>query len=354
MMDGNQLDQPPQLNPMDADAYFERGIEYGLADDYENAVIALTEAIRLSPNNGKYYFRRATTHFIASNWNQAIADYTQALRLKPDPNDDDVWNFMIAEIYEHRGIAYRYQGDYKAALADFEELIRLKPDNPHHYRDRSIVYKLNGDFENSLADLYTAQRLNPVDGTYSILIADVLQRQGNKSAAMKIYDEDVERSGSAASYFYRGQLWKEQSNFTKAIGDFEETIKLYPQYHQAYISLGEAYLANGDYTKAIDVLNAVIEREPGYRYIALLLRARTYLASGNLDQATRDFDETIIVNTEEMAKYPAFTQGYVVRGHAHTARGQTEEAIADYNKALEAEPTHREANVMREYILKNS
>jgi tetratricopeptide (TPR) repeat protein len=79
---------------MDADAYFEQGIDYGLADDYENAIAALTEAIRLSPTNANYCYQRATYHFIKSNWNEAIADYTEALKLKPDPSDDD--NFTIA------------------------------------------------------------------------------------------------------------------------------------------------------------------------------------------------------------------------------------------------------------------
>jgi tetratricopeptide (TPR) repeat protein len=185
-------------------------------------------------------------------------------------------------------------------------------------------------------------------------MADVQLRQGNKTAAMKLYDEQVERFGSPASHFYRGKLWKQLGNFDKAIADLEEAIRLYPPYHAAYLELGETYLAHSDFTKAIDVLNDVMEREPGYRYFALLLRARTHLASGDLDRATRDFDETINVNTETIAKYPDFTQAYVVRGHAHAAQGHVEEAVAGYKKALESEPTHPESDTMREYILKNS
>lgn len=140
----------------------------------------------------------------------------------------------------------------------------------------------------------------------------------------------------------------------QAIADFEQAIRLYPQLDLAYIALGEAYRANGDFTKAIDVLNTVIELKPGYRFSALLLRANVQLASGNLEQASRDFDETVMAITEDIAKYPTFTPGYVNRGHAHAAQNRVAEAVADFKKALELEPTHPEADMMREFILKNS
>jgi predicted negative regulator of RcsB-dependent stress response len=55
-----------------------------------------------------------------------------------------------------------------------------------------------------------------------------------------------------------------------------------------------------------------------------------------------------------MTEYPGFTWGYVVRGHAYAAQDRIQEALADYKKALETNPTHPESDLMREYILKNS
>ena len=45
---------------------------------------------------------------------------------------------------------------------------------------------------------------------------------------------------------------------------------------------------------------------------------------------------------------------HTTTGHAHAARGQIAEAVADYRKALELNPKHSEADTMNEYILKNS
>lgn len=353
-MESDQPDQPPIQEPMDADAYFERGIAFGLNDEYEKAIADLTQAIQLNPTKAKYHNQRASRHFIQSNWPEAIVDYTTALSLKPDLSDDDVWNFTIDEAYHGRGIAYRYQGNYEAALADFAELISLQPNKISYYLDRSVIYKLKGDFERSFADLNIVQRLDPNDRTYLTLMADLHQRQGNNRAAMETYNQEVERFGSPASYFYRGVLWKSQGNLAEAIADFEEAIKLYPQYDIAYINLAGTYLAYGSFAKAIDVLDAVIKIRPGYRYIAVYLRGRTYLASGNLEQANIDFAETITITTEDMAEYPLFTEGYVVRGHAYAALGQIQEAISDYNIALELDPIHQEARLMREYIAKNA
>jgi tetratricopeptide (TPR) repeat protein len=358
-MEDNQPDHPVQSELMSADDYFERGNDYGLNNDYENAIADLTMAIRLSPTNAKYYFQRAVQHFIKSKWPDAIADYTEALRLKPDPSDDDEWNFTIDEAYHSRGIAYRYLDNYEAALADFAELIKLQPDYPHHYSDRSVIYKLKGDFENSFADLYTMQRLAPDDPVCLGLIADVQKRQSNLSAAMATYNEQAQLFGTPASYFDRGELWRKMGNLDNAIADFEEAIRVYPKDYHAYLTLGETYLANGNFAKAIEtfdkvMVNNLIDPRIDYRYIALVLRARAHLASGNSEEAMRDFDEAIAVNTASLHKYPDSTRRYVYRGHAHAARGQIAEAVADYRKALELNPKHSEADTMNEYILKNS
>jgi tetratricopeptide (TPR) repeat protein len=348
-------DQPDNRQPdaMNADAYFEEGLELRMADAFEESIAALTQAIQLSPTTAKYFYHRATTYFIKSDWSEAIADYTEALRLQPNSSDGSVWNFTIEDVYDHRGTAYRYLGDYEAALSDFAKLIRLQPNNSQHYLARSVIYKLKGDFENSLADVGILQRLDPNNGVALSLLADLYRRQGNKAAAMVIYDEQVERFGYSAAYFERGLLWKELGDLPNAIADFEASIRVLPSEHAVALMLADAYLENGDFAKALDILNPIIEHEPGYHYSAFLTRARTHLALGNQEQAHNDLEETIRSNTEAMAEYPPFAPGYALRGHAYAMQGRKEEAIADYKKALELNPAHQDARVMQEYILKN-
>ncbi len=314
----------------------------------------MTEAIRLNSAKAKYYFRRAAYHVIKSNWAEAIADYTEALRLKPDPLDEDAFNFTVAEVYRERGIAYRYLGDYEASLADFTELTQLEPDYPYHYEQRSITYKFKGDFENALQDLYTVQQLKPNQPIILLDIVDVRLRQGNKEAAKQLLDEVIERFKTPLAYYMRSQLLKEESNVTEAIADQEEAIKQYPRFHPVYVTLGETYLAHGNFAKAVEVLNALMDGDPGYRYGALYLRARAYLALGDFEQANRDFAESITVIASTLAEFPNFTQGYVTRGHVHAAQGNVAQAVADYTKALELEPNHPESGVMREYVSNNT
>ena len=343
-----------QSDLIEAEVYLEESINFRLAGDYENSVNAVTRAIQLSPANANYRFQRASTHFMHGHYEEAIADYSKVLELEPDSNEIGIWDFTIAKIYLNRGTAYRYRGDYDSALADFTELIRLQPNDAHHYVKRSVVYKLQGDFEKAFADLETLHRLAPDDSNYLMLVADIQIRQGNKIAALRSYDEQIIRFGTSASYFYRGRLWNEQGNLSKAIADFEKAIEIYPQHYAASIELSKSYIANGDFMKAIDVLNEVLKGGPGYDYIAYLLRARAYRALGNSDQASKDFDEAIRANTEAMAKYPPFTQGYAIRGHAYAAQGQIAEAVADYKMALASDPIHSESVTMHDYILMNS
>jgi tetratricopeptide (TPR) repeat protein len=346
-MDSNQHSLP---DPMDADDYFGEGIDYQAAENYEKSIAAFNQAILLNPTNAKYHYHRATTHFIASEWSDAIADYTIALKLKPDPSDDDNWNFTIEEAYNHRAIAYRYQGNHEASLSDYAELIRRQPNNPSYYFERSIVHKIKGDFENSFADVYMYQRLAPNDSQPLMLLGDLYQRQGNEAAAMASYSEAAEKYGVPSAYFIRGELWKQRGNLVQAIADFEAAIKLYPRYYEIYLTLGESYLAHGDFTQAIDILNSVMQGREDFRSSALVLRAKTYLALGNPEQAGKDFDEAISVSTDLVAKYPGYTPAYVARGLAYAAQGHVSEAVANFQKALTLFPTLSEADMMREYI----
>src|SRR5215831_15404028 len=60
-------------------------------------------------------------------------------------------------------------------------------------------------------------------------------------------------------------------------------------------------------------------------------RGMHYWAKGDLDQAIADYDVTVRLD-------PKFAPAFVARGNAHNARGDLERAIADYGEALRLDP----------------
>jgi S1-C subfamily serine protease len=106
----------PTPTPIDANAYFVRGMESFGRKDYDNAIRDFTEAIRLDPNNASSYVNRAISYEDQGNFGKAISDYNVAIRL--DPN--------LAIAYYNRGQAYYDHGQLANAMSDYDEAIRRK------------------------------------------------------------------------------------------------------------------------------------------------------------------------------------------------------------------------------------
>ena len=84
--------------------------------EYDKAIDAFTDAIRIDPNNARAYCYRGSAYGCIGNYDDAILDYNDAIRL--DPNH--------ADAYSGRGRACRRRGNLDKAKADSAAVDRLK------------------------------------------------------------------------------------------------------------------------------------------------------------------------------------------------------------------------------------
>ena len=91
----------------------------------------------------------------AGDHDLAIDYYTRCL------NEGDLSRGNQVIIYNRRGNAYYYKGDYDRAVADYDRAIRLRPDYAFHYYNRGIAYSDKGEYDRAIADFDQALRLDP-------------------------------------------------------------------------------------------------------------------------------------------------------------------------------------------------
>ena len=94
---------------------FAKGNAFYRAGDYDSAVLAYSEAIRLEPHNAIAYEARGLVYDKKGQREKAIQDYTEAIRIDPKRGSS----------YELRGSVRRLQGKLGEAIADHTEAIRL-------------------------------------------------------------------------------------------------------------------------------------------------------------------------------------------------------------------------------------
>jgi len=139
----------------------------------------------------------------------------------------------------------------------------------------------------------------------------------------------------AAAYYERGNAHLEKKEYKHAISDYDEAIKINPDYAEAYIKRGLAYagkknnnIAIADYTEAIrinshDLLTSV----------AYFCRGNVYLDKNDYNSAITDYTEAIRINPDYAEAYYNRSKAYSGKGH-----GYKKLADADYKVAVKLDP----------------
>ncbi|MDR1871134.1 MAG: tetratricopeptide repeat protein [Deltaproteobacteria bacterium] len=98
----------------------------------------------------------------------------------------------------------------------------------------------------------------------------------------------------------------------------------------------QGYLAyrRGDYDEAIKIFTSIIQR----RGLTIKERAVSYLLRGEAKREKGDIQEAIHDFTRAINQWPNYPQAIFFRGQAFASLNQWQEALADLNRAAELDP----------------
>ena len=196
-----------------AEAYSNRRTAKCLLRRYQDAIADYDEAIRLKPDDPQTYNKRGLARYLLKKYKDAIADYDTAIQIKPD----------YADAYYYRGHANKVIEKYENAFADYNNTINLRPDDAAAYHHRGFVKFTLGQYKEAIIDYDKAIQLKPSEhephsnegNTISFLL------EGTK------FDE-------AEVYINRGVAKSQLGEYEEALADYDEAIRLKPDYAEAY------------------------------------------------------------------------------------------------------------------------
>lgn len=132
------------------------------------------------------------------------------------------------------------------------------------------------------------------------------------------------------NYFYAlslAEFYDDARDYASAIKIYEKISKRFPKKKNVLFLLARSYALNGQINKSINVLDKLEDRV-GQNKMISIEKSRLYLYENNHKKAIKVIDELI-------KKYPIDADLYVLRGDIKKDIKENEEAIKDYNKALE-------------------
>ena len=228
----------------------------------------------------------------------AAASIEQGQPLEIDPNAPVD---MKRRALTSRAAVYEAAGDFAAAEADFAAALALAPVDPALYAARGYFYLRTKRFGDALEDFLTGARLDPANPRYPFAAGRLQATRGNYSAAIVFYDQALRLNPRDASYLLaRGE---------------------------AHVRLAKLAEARADYDSAI----AIGLTRPNDRYFAYLGRGYIGLVTRDYSHAASDFDQALAVE-------PDAINALLWRGYAREKGGRADLALADYERAVAADP----------------
>jgi tetratricopeptide (TPR) repeat protein len=138
------------------------------------------------------------------------------------------------------------------------------------------------------------------------------------------------------AYYNRGYARSELKDYKGAIEDYNQYIRVNPNDADGYVNRGWAYYNLDNYKQAIIDYNKTIQINPNYA-VAYNNRGVAYADQGNYEQAISDYDKAI------MFKHDSLQWPYNNRGNARRYMGDNKRAIEDYNQAIIIDPNYADA-----------
>ena len=162
------------------DTYFEQGMAYFEAAEYEKAIEMFTKSLRLSLGDlAEMLLYRGIAYAYLEAYDKALADFNGALQR----------NAYFADAYNERGSLRRIQGDIDGAIQDLSMAIQIDPKHYAAYYNRGLANEQKRDYARAVADLDKTLAINPT-------IATAYEARGRVRAALHEFGgaiQDLER-----------------------------------------------------------------------------------------------------------------------------------------------------------------
>lgn len=307
-------------------AYLNRAVIYTQRQDFDAAIADCNTLIGIRQTVAPAYVQRGLAYGQKNEWNKALADFDKAIHL--DPNLTDSYFAERAKIKYSLG----RQDD---AFGDVNHALELNPKSFHAYVVRGAIHSAKADFDNAIEDYTRAIELNSPElelTYYNRALAYIAQKKWNE--AIRDFDEAIKlKPDFMIGYYRRGTAYLEQKSYTAAQGDFEKVIELNPdnlpaRHNRAYICWKQ-----GKLTEAFLECDRILEEDENFSP-TYNLRGNIQYHQSHFEAAMADFEKAIAVD----AKYAATYQS---RGALYYTLNELENALADFTKASEF-PDHKD------------
>jgi tetratricopeptide (TPR) repeat protein len=286
-----------------------------------NTATVISEAAKAKLAEGQKAFE-------GGKMEEALTAYSESIKLAP----------QFDQAYYHRGILLYQQNKKAESIADFTKVIERNPKNADAYYRRGLGYISFGSQENYdkfFADQTKAIELNrdflPAYKVRAITNASI----GNYDTAISDFNQVIRLEPEfALNYFRRGTAYYDIAyrdnfnpvTFKKALKDFDQSSRIDPKYLSTYGLRAQTHSLLGNKAAALADCDTLAELSP-QGYESSSTRGAVFLNLREYAEAAQAYEKAIIAS-------PKTPSVYFFAGVCYALLQQDDKALARINTGI--------------------
>jgi tetratricopeptide (TPR) repeat protein len=286
-------------------------------------------------NQAQAAYQAGTAAAANNDFKTAEAHFEKVVRLVP----------QIEEGHSALGAVLAHLGKLPQAIKELETALKLKPDDISAQTNLALAYEQTGANQRAIVLFKSVeadtQRKPAADVSHALpafflaAYARSLAATGQlQEAVAKMKIASSESPKSAELHDALGSLHGQQRSWPSAVSEFQEAIRLNPQFAAAHMHLGMALLAEQQTAVAIEELTVASQ---------LAESAAVFTELGNAHVANNEDDKAIVEFQRAINLDSAYTEAKYQLARALERAGHDREAVPLLRQVVAAEPKNREA-----------
>uniref|UniRef100_A0A8D1JMN8 Tetratricopeptide repeat domain 6 n=2 Tax=Sus scrofa TaxID=9823 RepID=A0A8D1JMN8_PIG len=288
--------------------------------EFEEAVNFFTRALKIDPCFPDAYIGRGNSYMEYGHeeaTKQAQKDFLKALHVNP----------MYTKARICLGYNLQAQGKFQKAWNHFTIAIEVDPKNYLAYEGRAVVCLQMGDYFAAIQDINAAIKINTT-AEFLTNRGVIHEFMGQQQNAMRDYQAAISLNPTySLAYFNAGNIYFHHRQFSQASDYFSKALKFDPENECATMNRAIANTVLKKYEEAKEDFAHVVESCPFWAAV-YFNRAYFYCCLKQYELAEEDLGKALSLKPNDALVYHLRAE---VRGKI----GLTEEAMADYNQALD-------------------
>ncbi|MCZ4410182.1 tetratricopeptide repeat protein [Cryomorphaceae bacterium 1068] len=218
------LEKAAEIDPANTDALLKLAEVYFLLRRYDEAIIAVNDALRRDDQLAQGYFIKGYIYKETGDTITSISSFQTAVEVNPD----------LYEAYMELGSLYAFQGD-PLALEYFNSALEIRPKSAEAFYHKGMFLQAGSRIDQARETYFEMLRADPnnVLAYYNLGYLYLTEYLAFDTAVAYFDSAVVVRPDYVEAIYNRGLAYEEQELYGEAETSYREALSINPQYDLA-------------------------------------------------------------------------------------------------------------------------